>query len=78
MKRDFDVTWNPVMPLVDALRRVLPPAAARWVHWGATSKNIMDTGTALQIKDSYAVVLAELDAIADILADLAAEAPRHA
>jgi adenylosuccinate lyase len=70
MKRDFDTTWNPVMPLVDALRRRLTPASARWVHWGATSKNIIDTATALQIKDSYAVVLAELDAIADILADL--------
>ena len=71
MKRDFDLTWNPVMPLVDAMRRVLPPAAGRWVHWGATSKNIMDTGTALQIRDSYAVVLAELDAICDVLARLA-------
>ena len=46
------------MPLVDALRAVLPPAAGRWVHWGATSKNIIDTGTALQIQDTYAVVLA--------------------
>lgn len=71
MKRDFDTTWNPVMPLVDALRRVLSPAAGRWVHWGATSKNIMDTATALQIKDSYAVVLAETDALADVLAGLA-------
>ena len=71
MKRDFDLTWNPVMPLVDALRRVLSPQAGKVVHWGATSKNIMDTGTALQIKDSYAVVLAELDAITDILARLA-------
>jgi 3-carboxy-cis,cis-muconate cycloisomerase len=71
MKRDFDASWNPVMPLVDALRRVLRPASARWVHWGATSKNIMDTGTALQIKDSYAVVLAEVDAIAELLATLA-------
>ncbi|MGE0455118.1 MAG: adenylosuccinate lyase family protein [Vicinamibacteria bacterium] len=70
MKRDFDSSWNPVLPLVDAMRRVLPPAAGRWVHWGATSKNIMDTGTALQIKDSYVVVLAELDAIADVLAGL--------
>jgi adenylosuccinate lyase len=69
MRRDFDQTWNPILPLVDALRRVLSPSARRWLHWGATSKNIMDTGTALQIKDSYAVVLAELDAIADILAD---------
>ncbi|HEX6740093.1 MAG TPA: lyase family protein, partial [Vicinamibacteria bacterium] len=70
MKRDFDATWNPIVPLVDALRRVLRPSAARWVHWGATSKNILDTGAALQIKDSYAVVLAELDTIADLLADL--------
>jgi 3-carboxy-cis,cis-muconate cycloisomerase len=71
MKREFDTTWNPVMPLVNALRRVLPPSSARWVHWGATSKNIMDTGTALQIKDSYAVVLAGLDVVADVLAGLA-------
>jgi 3-carboxy-cis,cis-muconate cycloisomerase len=73
MKRDFDVTWNPVMPLVDALRRVLPARAARWVHWGTTSKNIIDTAIALQIKDSYAVVMAEVDTIADILAGLAAK-----
>src|SRR5260221_12325016 len=39
MKRDFDTTWNPVMPLVDALRQVVRPSAARWVHWGTTSKN---------------------------------------
>jgi len=71
MKRGFDTTWNPVMPLVDALRNRLSPAAARWVHWGATSKNIMDTGTALQIKDTYGVVLAETDALADALAALA-------
>lgn len=70
MKRDFDVTWNPVLPLVDAMRRILSPAGGRYLHWGATSKNIMDTGTALQIRDSYAVVLAELDAIADVLARL--------
>jgi adenylosuccinate lyase len=71
MKTEFDLTWNPVMPLVNAMRGVLSPAAGRWVHWGATSKNIMDTGTALQIRDSYEVVLADLDAIADILAGLA-------
>ena len=71
MRRDFDTSWNPVMPLVDALRRTLSPQSARWVHWGATSKNIMDTGTALQIRDTCAVVLAELDVLADVLAGLA-------
>ncbi|HSB61453.1 MAG TPA: adenylosuccinate lyase [Vicinamibacteria bacterium] len=71
MKRDFDTTWNPVMPLVDALRRVLSSASARFVHWGATSKNVIDTATALQIRDTYAVVLAEMDVLADVLAGLA-------
>ncbi|HEY8148685.1 MAG TPA: adenylosuccinate lyase [Vicinamibacteria bacterium] len=74
MKREFDTTWNPVMPLVNALRQVVRPAAARWVHWGATSKNIIDTALALQIKDTYGVVMGELDAIA---AELARLARRH-
>ena len=71
MKREFDTTWNPVMPLVNALRAVLRPSAARWVHWGTTSKNIIDTALALQIKDTYAVVGGEVDAIAAELARLA-------
>ncbi len=71
MKREFDRTWNPVMPLVDALRAKLSPEAARFVHWGTTSKNIIDTGLALQIRDTYAVVFRALDAIEKALAHLA-------
>jgi adenylosuccinate lyase len=56
MRAEFDLTWNPILPLVNALRARLPESAARWVHWGATSKNIMDTGSALQIKATYRVV----------------------
>jgi 3-carboxy-cis,cis-muconate cycloisomerase len=71
MKAEFDATWNPVVPLVNALRKVISPSAARYVHWGATSKNIFDTGLMLQIKDAYGLVLEDLDAIGDSLADLA-------
>lgn len=71
MRREFDRTWNPVMPLVNALRARLPPPAARFVHWGATSRNIIDTGIALQLRASYEVVLRELDAIERALARLA-------
>ena len=77
MRREFDRTWNPVMPLVNALRARLPRAAARFVHWGATSKNIIDTATALQIRASYDVVLAELDAIESALAPARRAPPRH-
>ncbi len=70
MRREFDRTWNPVVPLVSALCRKLSPQSARYVHWGATSKNIFDTGTALQIKASYQRVLEDLDAVMSALARL--------
>jgi adenylosuccinate lyase len=71
MKAEFDATWNPVVPLVNALRRIISPAAARYVHWGATSKNIFDTGLMLQVRDSYELVLDEVAAVGDSLAALA-------
>ena len=71
LKRAFDRTWNPVVPLVDGLKSHLSSKAAGYVHWGATSKNIFDTGLALQVKDSYAVILANLADVASLLAGLA-------
>jgi adenylosuccinate lyase len=71
MRAEFDLTWNPILPLVNALRARLPEKAAQWVHWGATSKNIMDTGTALQIKNTYAVARDGLDRIERALVVLA-------
>jgi 3-carboxy-cis,cis-muconate cycloisomerase len=71
LKRRFDRTWNPVVPLVDALRARLSRRAAGYVHWGATSKNIFDTGLALQVKDSYTIILDNLAAVTALLSDLA-------
>ena len=71
MRAEFDQTWNPILPLVNALRARLPEKAAKWVHWGATSKNIMDTGSAIQIKATYVVVKAGLDRIETALVVLA-------
>ena len=71
MRREFDRTWNPVVPLVNALRARLPASAAAWVHWGATSKNVIDTATALQIRASYGLILRQLDGVERALARLA-------
>jgi 3-carboxy-cis,cis-muconate cycloisomerase len=71
MREEFDRTWNPILPLVNALRARLPGSAAQWVHWGATSKNIMDTGSAIQIKATYRVVYDGLDRIERALVVLA-------
>jgi len=73
MKRGFDRTWNPVVPLLDELRKKLSPEARGVLHWGATSKNIFDTGLILQVKDSYNVLQSRLWTVMDRLASIAEE-----
>ena len=77
MKRGFDRTWNPVVPLVDALKSRLSPRAAGYLHWGATSKNIFDTGLVLQVRDSYRVIEENVAAVNALLAGLAEHPPGH-
>ncbi len=71
LKKAFDETWNPVVPLVDELRKKISKRSAGFVHWGATSKNIFDTGLMLQVRSSYDVVETHLWSVADRLAELA-------
>jgi 3-carboxy-cis,cis-muconate cycloisomerase len=73
MKRGFDRTWNPVVPLLDELRKKLSPGARGVLHWGATSKNIFDTGMMLQVKESYGILEARLWTVMERLAALAEE-----
>jgi 3-carboxy-cis,cis-muconate cycloisomerase len=64
---------NPVVPLVRQLAAKVPGDAARYVHFGATSQDIMDTAMVLIAKDAVASVLADVDAAADACARLADE-----
>ncbi len=44
---------NPAIPLVKALTALVrerDPEAARYVHWGATSQDVMDSGLVLQLR----------------------------
>lgn len=47
--------------------------AGRYVHLGATSYDIVDTATALQLKEYLGVLRRGLEALRDVLLDLAAE-----
>src|SRR5438552_13903497 len=60
---------------VDAVAEQLGPEG-RWVHYGLTSSDVVDTALALQMRDAGRVILAELDrAIAAIVRR--AEEHRH-
>ncbi|KAB7781172.1 3-carboxy-cis,cis-muconate cycloisomerase [Xanthomonas sacchari] len=65
---------NPAIPLVKALTAQVAAVnedAARWVHWGATSQDIIDSGTVLQLRAALDHVEAQLDALCTALAALA-------
>lgn len=68
---------NLAIPLVKQLTALVKAAdedAARYVHWGATSQDIIDSGLMLQLRDAFAQTQVLLS---DLLAALAAQAERH-
>ncbi len=64
---------TPVIPLVAALRAAVGPAAAPWVHHGATSQDILDTAAMLVVRRAAVPLSDDLTAAADAAARLAAE-----
>ncbi|HEX6468540.1 MAG TPA: 3-carboxy-cis,cis-muconate cycloisomerase [Streptosporangiaceae bacterium] len=64
---------NPVVPLVRALRENVQGDAAGAVHRGATSQDILDTAAMLVARRALGPLLADLSAVAEACARLAAE-----
>jgi 3-carboxy-cis,cis-muconate cycloisomerase len=61
----------PVVGLTKALARAAGGDAARYVHWGATTQDILDTALVLQIREGLAAVERDLRALAEALAEKA-------
>ena len=62
---------NPVEPLVRELAEAVGGDAARYVHWGATSQDILDTAAMLVARDAVDLVAGSLDTVAEECAGLA-------
>lgn len=62
---------SPVVPLVRALTDAVPGDAAGYVHWGATSQDVLDTAAMLVARRALDLILADLDAAAAACAELA-------
>lgn len=63
-------------PVVGVVAGLSQAAGAHggWTHWGATTQDIMDTATALQVRDGLVLIRTDLAALAEALA---AEARAH-
>ena len=65
---------NSAIPLVKALGKQIAstaPEAERYVHLGATSQDVMDSGVVLQLRTALGLIERDLTQLADILADQA-------
>jgi 3-carboxy-cis,cis-muconate cycloisomerase len=70
LRRETEIVGYPILPLVHQLGKMCGEAG-RYVHWGATTQDIMDTAVVLQVRDALAVIESELDSVRDILVRLA-------
>ncbi len=64
-----------LLPLLDAWQAVLPPEAARFLHYGATTQDIQDTAQVLELRDGLLAMERDIFRLIRILAALAT---RHA
>ena len=73
LKRQTERIGYPVLPVVQQLVGLCRDGLGEWCHWGATTQDITDTATILQIRDGLILVEQDLRGIAASLAELAAK-----
>lgn len=73
LKADAENVGYPIVGLVRQLADACGPEAGGYVHWGATTQDIMDTAVVLQVRRALELVEQDLVACVDLLAKLARE-----
>lgn len=61
----------PIIPLVEQLRAAVGGEAAGFVHWGATSQDIVDTGLVLRLRGVADMLEEKIGRLSGLLAGLA-------
>src|ERR1700761_404018 len=61
----------PVLPVVQQLVALCRDGLGEWCHWGATTQDITDSATIMQIREALALIEADIDGISNALAALA-------
>ncbi len=70
LRHETEIVGYPILPLVHQLSAAAGEAG-RFVHWGATTQDIMDTANVLQIRTALEIVVRDLREVRDILKAMA-------
>ena len=71
LKEATEKIGYPVLPVVQQLVALCKDGLGEWSHWGATTQDITDTATIMQIREALDLIENEIDDIRDALATLA-------
>jgi 3-carboxy-cis,cis-muconate cycloisomerase len=66
LRKETEVVGYPILPLVRQLAAQCGEAG-KFLHWGATTQDIMDTAVVLQVRDALAIVGKDVEALRSIL-----------
>ncbi|EHY61161.1 hypothetical protein HRR83_000921 [Exophiala dermatitidis] len=71
LSNETEIVGYPVLPLVRQLVMQTPEDMAKYIHWGATTQDIQDTATMLQMRRGLQIIERKLDELCLILRRLA-------
>src|SRR5499427_3747155 len=71
LKTQTERIGYPVLPVVQQLVGLCRDGLGEWCHWGATTQDITDTATVMQIREALDLIERHLDGITGALAALA-------
>jgi 3-carboxy-cis,cis-muconate cycloisomerase len=71
LKERTEKVGYPVLPVVNQLVALCKNGLGEWAHWGATTQDITDTATVLQIREALDLIQKDIEGCADALAKLA-------
>jgi 3-carboxy-cis,cis-muconate cycloisomerase len=69
LRRETDIVGYPILPLVHQIAKQCGEAG-RYLHWGATTQDIMDTAVVLQLRAGLEIIEDDIADLRTILADL--------
>src|SRR2546421_3909040 len=71
LKQQTERIGYPILGVVQQLVALCADGLGEWCHWGATTQDITDTATVLQMREGLALVEEDLSQISKSLAELA-------
>lgn len=70
MKAEFKLIGLPIPPLVHQLANIVSEETSRYVHWGSTTQDVIDTGMTLQVRNGIKLLETLLIRLQEILVNL--------